>query len=102
MDSEGQESQIAVWYINDYTFSAAFIEANAMLSFKGFNGLPVYYETVKSINYGGNEISIIRVYQILEIKKNLKIETKEFNIPEGYVIKTYAEWIKDNPSGLLK
>jgi hypothetical protein len=101
-DNTGEETKITVWYTSEYTFSSAFVESNAMMSFAGFKGLPVYYEAIQSKTAMGNDLSIIRVYQLLEFKTDTVIADTEFDIPQDYQIKSYSEWVKDNPRGVVR
>jgi hypothetical protein len=100
-NEEGVESKITVWYTEDFVIPRGVnIAGRGMMNFENLKGMPVSYETIRTMNFNGNEISMITTFQITDIKKDAKIEDKEFALPKGYKIKTYNEWIKDNPNGM--
>ncbi len=103
-NEEGKESKITLWYTTDYALPKGVVIGGAgggrgMMNFKDLKGMPVQYETVNTININGNEMTMTTTYEVTEIKLNATLEEKDFAIPKGYKVKTYEEWIKDNPNG---
>jgi hypothetical protein len=99
VDNENVESKVTVWYSDAYVLPKG-LTGMRMMNFGDLKGLPIMYETSRTMNIGGNELTMVTTYQVTEIKANATIEDKEFAIPKGYKIKTYSEWIKDNPNGM--
>ena len=100
-DMAGVKTVFMVWYTDEYILPEAFLETNMMLGFAGLKGLPVYYESVKTMSMYDQEIAMIGVYQITELKTDAIIAPAEFEIPTGFKIKSFKEWIRDNPSGII-
>jgi hypothetical protein len=102
-NDEGKESKITLWYTTDYALPNGVIIGGAggrgMMNFKDLKGMPIQYETINTMNFNSNEMTLTTTYEVTEIKLNAILEDKDFAIPKGYKVKTYEEWIKDNPSG---
>ncbi len=101
VNNENVESKVTVWYTQDFELPKSVnLGAARMMNFGDLKGFPVMYETVRTMNIGGNEMTMTMTYQITEIKTDAKITDKDFEVPKGYKVKTYAEYIKDNPTGM--
>ena len=100
-DDMGVKTIFTVWYTDKYILPETLLETNMILGFPGLKGLPVYYESVKTMSLSGQEITMTGIYQITELTTQGTIAPAEFEIPTGYKIKSYKEWIKDNPSGMI-
>jgi hypothetical protein len=101
VNNENVESKITVWYTNDFTLpNGVSLGAARIMNFGDLKGFPVMYETVRMMNFGGNEMTMTTTFTITEIKTEAKITDKDFEVPKGYKVKTYAEYIKDNPTGM--
>ncbi len=98
-NAEGAEEKFDLWYTPDYILPAGLSVGSRGFNFGDLKGLPIQYETINKISFGGNEMQMISTYTVSEISVDVKIEDKEFEIPKGYKVKTYAEFIKDNPGG---
>ena len=99
---DGEDSKINVWYTPAYILPGGVGGEKGMMSIEGLKGMPIYYESVKTINVSGNDILLTTIYQVLEIKSSVKMEDSTFNIPLGYTLQTYTDWLKENPGGIQK
>jgi hypothetical protein len=97
---DGSLQKIDVWYSPDYVLPAGVSMGRGGLNLSELKGLPVMYETVNTINIGNGEMTMTSHYEISKLELNTEIADKEFAIPKGYTIKTYQEYIKDNPDGM--
>jgi len=100
LDDQGTAIKTGVWYSDKWLLPLGIGGTKGLLNIKGLKGLPISYEAVKSLTFGSIETTITRRYEVLEISTDAIIDDKEFLIPADYKMQTYAEWIKDNPSGL--
>jgi hypothetical protein len=96
--TDGSEVTFDVWYSPDYKMPSGWGKTR-MIDLSEIKGMPVMYELVNVINMGGNEITMTMHFEVTGLELNAKIADKEFELPKGYKIKTYAEYIKDNPDG---
>ena len=103
VNNDGEESKIMVWYTDEYTLPkevSLSTGRGGMANFGDLKGIPVSYETKRVININGNEMIMTNVFEIQEIKTDAVIADKEFSLPKGIKVKTYAEYLKDNPNGM--
>jgi hypothetical protein len=103
-NDEGRESKITLWYTTDYALPKGVVIGGAgsrgMMNFKDLKGMPIQYETTTTMNLNGNDMIMTTTYEVTDIKLNATLEDKDFSIPKGYKVKTYEEWVKDNPNGM--
>ncbi len=99
-NNEGEESKIEIWYTDAYLLpQGTSMSTRGMLDFSDLKGIPIQFATVRKMSMGSNEMTITMTYTVSEIKQNATIEAKDFEVPKGYKVKTYAQWKKDNPEG---
>ena len=98
-NKDGVETKIIVWYSDAHKLPKGVWQQRMGLMLDTFNGLPVQFETVRTMAINGNEMTSTTTYNVTEIKTDATIDDKEFALPKGYKMKTYAEYIKDNPNG---
>jgi len=91
-----EESKIPVWYSPLYIIPKGVGGERGMMSFDGLKGMPIYYESVKTISVASTEMSLVTIYQVTEIKTPVIIEDSAFHVPLGYTLKTYTEWENEN------
>jgi hypothetical protein len=97
---EGEDTKVTVWYSDAYQMPKNVSSGRGVMNFTGLNGLPIEYQMIRTMQLGSNEMTLTTTYQVKEIKTNATIDDKEFTIPKGYKVKSYAEWLKDNPGGM--
>ncbi len=95
----GADKTVPVWYSPMYIMPKAVGGERGMMNVEGLNGMPIYYETTQTMSVAGNEISVITIYQVTEIKTDVVIADTVFNIPPGYIMKTFSEWEKESGLG---
>lgn len=98
-NSEGVQKKTEVWYSPDYSMPAGVNIGRGGLTFSGFRGLPVMYDQVNVLNLNNSEMTMTTHYEVKSIETGKTIDDKEFTIPKGYTIKTWDEYIKENPDG---
>jgi GLPGLI family protein len=102
-NNEGEESKVDVWYTDAYMIPANVLQSVRMImNFGNLAGLPIQYVTQRKISAMNNEITMTTTFTITEVKENATIEAKEFEVPKGYKVKTYEQYIKDNPDGMRR
>ncbi len=100
VNNEGVETKIDVWYTDAYTFPEGTLTGvRGIMNFGTLNGIPVQYATVNKMKMMNNEMTMTNTFTVTELKQNATIEAKQFEIPKGYKVKSYAEYVKDNPTG---
>lgn len=97
--NDGEVKKIDVWYSPDYKLPVGVSLSRSGLNLSGLNGLPVLFERSNAINMGGAEITMTTRFEITSIEIGKTIDDKEFAIPKGYKVKTWEEYLKDNPDG---
>lgn len=97
---DGNEKKIDVWYTPDYILPVGVAVGRGGLDLSTLKGIPVAYEQTNSIKMGDNEMTMISRYELKKIDKKAAVADKEFDIPKGYNIKTWDEYLKDNPDGM--
>lgn len=99
--SEGTQKKTEVWYTADYILPVGVnISGRGGINFAGFKGMPVMYEQSNTMNINGTEMTMTTHYEVKSIETGKNIEDKEFNIPKGYTVKTWEEYLKENPDGM--
>lgn len=98
-NNEGVQKKIDVWYSPDYSLPAGVNIGRGAVNFSGLKGMPVLYEQANVMNFNGNEMTMTTRYEVTSIETAKTIDDKEFALPKGYTIKTWDEYIKDNPEG---
>lgn len=98
-NNEGVQKKIDVWYSPDYTLPAGVNIGRGAMNFSGLKGMPVLYEQANVMNFNGNEMTMTTRYEVTSIETAKTIDDKEFAVPKGYTIKTWDEYIKENPEG---
>jgi hypothetical protein len=98
--NDGVETKMEVWYTDAYMLPEGTLNGvRGVMNFGNLNGLPIQYTTQRKMNIMNSEVTMTTTYTVTEIKQNAKIEAKEFEVPKGYKIKSYEQWVKDNPGG---
>lgn len=98
-NNEGVQKKTEVWYTPDYSMPVGVNVGRAGGSFTGLKGMPVMYEQSNVLNLGNTEMTMTTHYEVKSIEIGKTIDDKEFTIPKGYTIKTWEEYLKDNPDG---
>ena len=97
-NDKGEQSNITLWYTDAYALPEG-SKFGGRMNFKDLKGLPISYETVRTISIGNNEMTITTIFEVTDIKNNAALTEKDFAAPKGYKILPYAQYIKENPSG---
>jgi hypothetical protein len=98
--NDGTEKKTDVWYCPAYKLPAGINLGRGMMNLAELKGMPVLYERSNTINVGGNEIIMTTRYEVTSVETGKKIEDKEFELPKGYKVKTWEEYLKENPDGM--
>lgn len=97
---DGSLVKTDVWYSPDFMLPSGLGFSRGSLNLAGLKGMAVMYETTNTINMGGNEMTMTTHFEVSSIEQNANIADKEFTVPKGYEVKTYQEYLKDNPDGM--
>jgi hypothetical protein len=98
-DDEGKVTTIDVWYTEDYELPKGVSLGRTVPNFGDLTGMPVQFVTTRKMEMNGNTTSFISTFTIESIDTKATIVETDLTVPKGYKVKTYAEWIKDNPQG---
>lgn len=100
LNSAGDKKKIEVWYTNDYlfptgtTFSVAGTFKQSVV-----DGVPVRYKDTTMMLLPGSDVVLTHIYELKSIDTLSVVDDQEFVIPPGYAIKTWDEYLKENPYG---
>ncbi|MBL7726510.1 MAG: hypothetical protein JNM68_02440 [Dinghuibacter sp.] len=98
--NDGANKVVEVWYTPDYLLPPGVSIGRGAMNMAGLKGLPIMYDQVNTIKFGNSEMSMISHYEVTAIDTQKEVSDKEFEIPKGYKIKTWGEYVKDNPDGM--
>jgi hypothetical protein len=100
MKGQDGEYTVDVWFTDKYDFNGFSIGGRSGEMFKGLKGLVIEYTLVNKMQVMGNEVKMLTTYQVQYIDVTSAVDDKKFEIPKGYKVKSYQEYIKDNPGGI--
>lgn len=100
LNAVGEEREIEAWYTPGYESVRNGLLKNSSLGYAGINGLVMKYKDTSTISLAGTLMMLTYTYEIKKIDTAAVIDNSIFEIPQGYVVKTYADYMEKYPMGI--